>query len=617
MGGAPPPRTGFARGRYPTSSHSATQLSSSVPLFLSVWPLHGDVKSLQIGGVAGGTTVASERPLVSAGRRATRRIARRACASRGGRPYASPHASRRSPRSHLPVPRSSPAAAAGAPRAVTTRRAPVPANAAVYVDATRAPRGRASARTRSPAAGKVLRTHDPQGKIDELVAQAFAESEDAEARLRRATSTPWLGEKVALWARADERRGATSAARSSRPRPTRTPRRRRSTAPSRAARRPSRAQLRGRRLPGRRRRARPASSRASRSSGTEAEFKRDRRRGQGRRRWPPTTAYRKAIDGLEDERLGTLLLRRQGADRPGGARGPRGRAAARAGQAAVPVRQGRPGRRRVPRRRRAARASTRPPRCPRTRSPAGSARSRAAARRRCSASCPATRGLALGSPELGATLKASTSRRRARSAARRSSSSCAQQLGIDLQEDVFSWIGDVAFFARGTTRTSIEGGAVIEVTDPAKAKAAFGKLVGLAQSRGGVPDEADADRGRRDRRSRPRCPARRSGRRGALRRPRGDRLRARGGRRRARAGDKLGRQRHLRGGEVRARRRRRAGLPALDAGGARAGVGERGSRGDPEFAEAKPYLEAFERDRRRLERGTATRRALALRGELK
>ena len=62
-----------------------------------------------------------------------------------------------------------------------------------------------------------------------------------------------------------------------------------------------------------------------------------------------------------------------------------------------------------------------------------------------------------------------------------------QELGLDLQEDVFSWIGDVAFFARGTTMDSIEGGAVIEVTDPAKAKAAFGKLTGLAQSRGGVP----------------------------------------------------------------------------------------------------------------------------------
>ena len=61
-----------------------------------------------------------------------------------------------------------------------------------------------------------------------------------------------------------------------------------------------------------------------------------------------------------------------------------------------------------------------------------------------------------------------------------------QELGLDLQQDVFSWIGDVAVFARGTTADTVEGGVVIEVTDPAKAQSAFGKLLGLAQSRGGV-----------------------------------------------------------------------------------------------------------------------------------
>ena len=35
VGGAPPPRTGFASGTYPTSPHSATQLSSFVPLDLN------------------------------------------------------------------------------------------------------------------------------------------------------------------------------------------------------------------------------------------------------------------------------------------------------------------------------------------------------------------------------------------------------------------------------------------------------------------------------------------------------------------------------------------------------------------------------------------------------
>src|SRR4051794_12069337 len=35
VGGAPPPRTGFAKGTYPTMSHSATQLSSDLPQNLS------------------------------------------------------------------------------------------------------------------------------------------------------------------------------------------------------------------------------------------------------------------------------------------------------------------------------------------------------------------------------------------------------------------------------------------------------------------------------------------------------------------------------------------------------------------------------------------------------
>jgi hypothetical protein len=59
-----------------------------------------------------------------------------------------------------------------------------------------------------------------------------------------------------------------------------------------------------------------------------------------------------------------------------------------------------------------------------------------------------------------------------------------QQLGIDLQEDVFSWIGDVAFFVRGADVASIDGGAVIGVTDKAKATAAFGKLIGVLRTRG-------------------------------------------------------------------------------------------------------------------------------------
>jgi hypothetical protein len=61
-----------------------------------------------------------------------------------------------------------------------------------------------------------------------------------------------------------------------------------------------------------------------------------------------------------------------------------------------------------------------------------------------------------------------------------------QRYGIDLDDDVLSWIGDVAFFVRGDSIAELDGGAVIQVTDEEKAATGFGKLVGLLQSEAGV-----------------------------------------------------------------------------------------------------------------------------------
>ena len=59
------------------------------------------------------------------------------------------------------------------------------------------------------------------------------------------------------------------------------------------------------------------------------------------------------------------------------------------------------------------------------------------------------------------------------------------QYGINLERDVFSWIGDIAVFARNTTRADVDGALVIEARNPDNMKGAFGKLVGLLQSQGG------------------------------------------------------------------------------------------------------------------------------------
>jgi hypothetical protein len=58
--------------------------------------------------------------------------------------------------------------------------------------------------------------------------------------------------------------------------------------------------------------------------------------------------------------------------------------------------------------------------------------------------------------------------------------------GIDLEQDVFSWIGDTGAFVRGTRADDVDGALVIEATDEAKATTAFGKVVGLLRTKGGL-----------------------------------------------------------------------------------------------------------------------------------
>lgn len=69
-----------------------------------------------------------------------------------------------------------------------------------------------------------------------------------------------------------------------------------------------------------------------------------------------------------------------------------------------------------------------------------------------------------------------------------------QSTGLDLQQDLFSWIGDVGVFVRGTNMTSLDGALVISATDEGKAETAFGKLVGLVGKQAGTaPEPAKID----------------------------------------------------------------------------------------------------------------------------
>jgi hypothetical protein len=53
-----------------------------------------------------------------------------------------------------------------------------------------------------------------------------------------------------------------------------------------------------------------------------------------------------------------------------------------------------------------------------------------------------------------------------------------RELGVDLERDVFSWVGDAAVFVRGESVESLDGALVIGVTSPDAAEAAFGRIVG-------------------------------------------------------------------------------------------------------------------------------------------
>lgn len=52
--------------------------------------------------------------------------------------------------------------------------------------------------------------------------------------------------------------------------------------------------------------------------------------------------------------------------------------------------------------------------------------------------------------------------------------------GIELERDLFSWVGDVAAFVRGDDPKTLEGGVVIAATDAAKARQAITRLIGVA-----------------------------------------------------------------------------------------------------------------------------------------
>jgi hypothetical protein len=93
---------------------------------------------------------------------------------------------------------------------------------------------------------------------------------------------------------------------------------------------------------------------------------------------------------------------------------------------------------------------------------------------------------AFGAPKYGQSIKAALDQYAGLLGGTAARQQLQRQFGIDLDEDVLSWIGDVAFFVRGNSLPDLDGGAVIQVTDDAKATKGFNKLIGLVQTTAGI-----------------------------------------------------------------------------------------------------------------------------------
>jgi hypothetical protein len=358
----------------------------------------------------------------------------------------------------------------------------VPANAAFYAEASVRPEGDLRDDALA-AAGKVLRTQDPQAEIDELVAKAFAGSEDPKLDYEKDVA-PWLGEKVAIWGAAnasseEDFRGSVIA--------TVTDEDEAQAAIDRA--------IEGSDETFSERSYKDVDYRASTDGaaglvegfavfGTEPEVKKtiDAVKGDG---LDAHDRFQKAMDGLEDDRLGSFYVDVRSLLDTALRQDPEAAAQLEQAKRLIAFDKIGPvaGAFMADGDRLAMDATAE---VPEGAFPAGLGALAGGGSTPLLGELPGDSWIAFGMPEFGPALQGIYQQVAGALGGAAIENQLRQELGLDLQQDVFSWIGDVALFARGTTEDTIEGGLVIEVTDPARARTAFGKLVGLAQSRGGT-----------------------------------------------------------------------------------------------------------------------------------
>ena len=205
---------------------------------------------------------------------------------------------------------------------------------------------------------------------------------------------------------------------------------------------------------------------------------------------------------------------------------------------------------------------------------------------------------AFGAPNVGPGLKSIFDRVAGAFGGAAAAQQLQQQYGLNLDRDVFGWIGDIAIFVRGSDKASLEGGLVIKATNPANMRGAFGKLVGLIQSQGGQKVTPCQGQGRGHRvLTRGGQRPRQAGHPRPLGGPHGPRRRRGRDGGRARAGREARRLRAVQAGQGRARRRLRAVVRDLDAGPRQGGRRLRRER--PRLGQGQALPRGVHRDRER------------------
>jgi len=356
----------------------------------------------------------------------------------------------------------------------------VPRDAAVYFEATVRPEG-ALREDALAAAGKVLRTPDPQARIDELVAQVLADSDGPTLDYERDVK-PWLGEKVGFWlatgSEGQEPGGVAILA----------------ATDTEAAQAAIDRAAEGSDQPFAERPYEGVDLQVNEDGdaagvvedfavlGSEAEVKRtiDTLEGEG---LESDERYTDSLAGLEDERLAHFYFDTKALIDQALRQDPEAAEQIRQFRDVIPIDRLGP----------VAGAFTadgdRLAVDSVTSAEAGELFSRYGALTGTGSTpllgeLPGDAWLALGSPKLGETAKQLYQQLAGAFGGAAIAEQLRSQLGIDLEQDVFSWIGDVAFFARGTSPDAIDGGAVIEVLDEERARTGFAKLIGVAVDRG-------------------------------------------------------------------------------------------------------------------------------------